>query len=285
MRKKEQKDDRILFTEKNYMRQSFANIRLFLLLSALFSMPLQAKNLHVLLSADTITDVKLSSFQDLKHLRNEFATIANATGMGLRIKELYGPMLTRKQIEAWIDREPIAEDDVIFFYYTGHGVRSRKSKTIWPCAYFPHDEEMVEMQTLIEKLIRRPAALHLIIADCCNNYVDRSIPSSDPLTIEKSIFTPSMQDGYKKLFLKSKGVIVASGSIPGKRAWCTEKGGIFTNAFISSMHHELTESNPRWEHIFKKTKVLCNHMQTPQFELMLLPHSKSTNLHHKKTIK
>ena len=93
-------------------------IRIFFLL-ALLTGSLEAKTLHVLLAADTISDIKVAAHEDLKHLRKELSAIADATGMDLEIKELQGAMLRRSEVHSWIEHQPIQQDDVVFFYFTG----------------------------------------------------------------------------------------------------------------------------------------------------------------------
>ena len=113
--------------------------RLLLLLLTIISTSilfnLEGRNFHVLLTADTITDVKNASNKDLKHLKKEVSHIANVTGMKLCLKELSGHNLTQHRFEEWIAKSEILPDDVVFFYYTGHGLRTKKRNHLAICLF------------------------------------------------------------------------------------------------------------------------------------------------------
>ena len=238
----------------------------------LFIFQLEARNFHVLLTADTITDVKRASNKDLKHLKKEAIYIAQATGMKLHLKELSGNQLTQYRFEEWLAKSAILPDDVVFFYYTGHGLRTEKTSTMWPSIYFPPKKEVLDFHQLVRKITSRPASLFITIADCCNNFIDHS-KSMHPFyskgRLSKSYAPVDDREAIKKLFLHTQGLIIASGSVPGKRSWCTEKGGLFTNALLASLKAELQEVNPQWEHLFKKAGVSCANIQQPQFQLKI----------------
>ena len=231
---------------------------------------MEAKQIHALLTADTISEVKVASVKDLKHIKKELQSIASATSMNLRTKVLNGTHLTKEQVSHWADNSNIQSDDVVFFYFTGHGLRTSKNQTIWPCIYFPPKKEIVDFCEIIDELTSKRAALCIIIADCCNNFV-----KAPTFLAQKAYLKPKNENHiaskhmYKQLFTNTQGVIIASGSTPGKRSWCTQKGSIFTNALISSLKHELEESDPRWERILNKTKVICQNFQKPQFHLYI----------------
>jgi hypothetical protein len=245
---------------------------LLIALSTCIASQLAAKNFHVLLTADTLTDVKRASNKDLKHLKREAHHIAQVTGMKLYLKELSGHQLTQHRFEEWLTKSEISPDDVVFFYYTGHGLRTEKTPTVWPSIYFPPKKEVLDFHQLVKKITARPAALLITIADCCNNFIDH--PKSrfslhDRGWIAKSTIFGDGREALKKLFLHTQGVIIASGSVPGKRSWCTEKGGLFTNALLASLREELREVNPQWEHLFKKASIGCSNIQQPQFYLKI----------------
>jgi hypothetical protein len=230
-----------------------------------------AKQFHVLLAADTTSDVGKSARQDLKHMKKELAIIAKTTGMTLNIKELYNHKLTYKKLNNWILNKKFGKNDVVLLYYTGHGLRTEKSKSIWPAIYLPQKKEIIELNDLYQKLTKRSAALYIVFADCCNNNKKerRLLPKSICFLKEKQpSFNPSNL-AYKKLFLETRGVIIASGSTPGKRAWCSEKGSIFTNSFLYALRYEFNHQDPQWGRILKNTKKICHHFQKPQFHIEL----------------
>jgi len=233
--------------------------------------PFLAQQFHVLLSADTLTEVKHASKKDLKHMKNELFFASKAIGMSLKLSELSGMKLTKKKLFTWIEDTNVAPGDIVLLYYTGHGLRTERSSTIWPFLYFPAREEIIDTQYLIQKLVDRQPSLVIVLIDCCNNFISENTIQEllDPKALFVGRTKSALHSGYRKLFLQTQGLIVASGSIPGKRSWATPKGGVFTNAFLCSLRHELGEKQPRWNHILNKTKRLCSNFQKPQFQMQL----------------
>ncbi len=243
-------------------------IRIMSIMLCMITFFCEAKELHVLLLADTLTDMKVSSFKDLKHMKKAMKTIAGATRMPLHITKIYGKELTKERVTTWIRQAPIHNDDVFVVYYTGHGLRTKKTTTIWPSPYFAYNDEIIAIQDLITTITSKPATFHLILIDCCNNYIEDEITKSFGRPPYKSK-GKRHKENYKKLFSDPRGVIIASGAIPGKKAWCTEKGSIFTSALLDCIEKEISASQPQWPHILAKTKALCEDLQEPQYELFL----------------
>ena len=244
---------------------------IFALLLLLASFSLHAAQFHVLLAADTLTEVKKASKKDLKHMRCELYFASKAIGTDFQCTELFGMKLTQKRCLNWVDSTTIGSDDVVIVYYTGHGLRTNKSPSIWPYLYFPAHDEIINTNQFLQKIMARGPRLAIILIDCCNNVIaDRKVRRQlDPKALFQNHEKALLHTGYRKLFLQTQGVIIASGSIPGKRSWATSKGGVFTNAFLNSLRYEASEKEPRWAHILNKTKRLCAHFQKPQYQMKI----------------
>jgi hypothetical protein len=227
---------------------------------------LEAKQIHVFLGADTITSLKKPMKQDLKHIKEELSSIARATGLPMTISEYKGQDLTFQNTIDWIDKTETHSDDIIIFYYTGHGVRVKHMKTPWPCFYFPALEEIVDSNVFINHLNSKSSQFCIVLADCCNVLISplRSLDIYDSGKLPRRKLPDSGKKVYQQLFADTKGVIIASGATPGRRSWCTEKGSVFTTAFIMSLRNEIKKPVPNWSHVFRKTCALCRQSQSTQ---------------------
>jgi len=227
---------------------------------------LAAKEIHVFLGADTITALKKPMKQDIKHIKEELASIASATGLPMTITEYKGLDLTYQNTLDWINKTVTHADDIILFYYTGHGVRVKHMKTPWPCFYYPAREEIVDSNVFIGRLRSKPCALCIFLCDCCNVLVSplRSLDIYGAGKLPHQKMPAYGKDVYQQLFAGTKGVILASGATPGRRSWCTQKGSVFTTAFITSLRNEMQKPVPNWSHVFKKTSTLCRQLQSTQ---------------------
>lgn len=258
------------------------------LLQNVFLSPLAATSFHALLMADTEDEnLKWDFSQDLQNVHASLSLITKACGVKFSPKQLTATdnALTKDAILDWIKHEPISEEDVVIFYYSGHGFRDRKSKTIWPCGEFDNG---VRFSQMIEALFSKKAALYVVLLDCCNKTEAKYLTKSPEKKIIFDIDTFSKQkieEGCKKLFLNSHGLIIASAASPGEIGYILDPlsmsytvqiqissklgelpsnmvsnasdrvlGSVFTTIFLNNFFAECEEKHPRWKKIFKSTK-------------------------------
>ncbi len=229
----------------------------------------KVSTLHCLLCADTLTNLKGPSKYDITRMRTEFQQIAKETKLALNITELQDKSLSKKSIISWLKNSKIQMNDVVIFYFTGHGFRTEYSDSLWPMLFLAPSRELFDSTRIIKRLQNTPQRLCLILYDCCNNPSRKSmvLVPKNLLQIPKRFL--SKQPGYKKLFLEASGFCIASGSIPGEVSWATPKGGIFTSAFLESMKKELEQDLPSWDSLFDRTEKTCSFFQQPQYILKL----------------
>jgi len=250
-------------------------MRIIILIVSFFllnSHSIYGQNMHLFLLGDTVSSLKGASKKDLKNIRKDFSQVAQASNLRLYTHEIKGGKADYKALSSMIARTRTLPTDVILFYYTGHGVRNKMSTSRWPAIYFPKNRQAVESTAIINQLNKKPHSLCVILADCCNETVSGKAPSlfSRPFinrALSNKTSSKKQCAGYRSLFSGTKGLIIASGAIPGKRSWCTEKGSFFTKAFLLSLKHEQHSAKGDWSRIFNRTKQLCKDYQTPQYEL------------------
>lgn len=176
-------------------------------------------------------------------------------------------------------------DDVILFYYEGHGFRYRNQNDKWPILAVGYNINSVQdayhdgipLSEIIKPLQNKGARLVLIIADCCNSETSYQAPVDQEIRGQASLsFSIRIPDRFKELYEHSSGTIVVSSSVPGQVSRMTKTyGSYFTSSFVE-LHKELTSisSNANWNDILKKSKErtiqiarINDHEQTPQFEI------------------
>ncbi len=228
-----------------------------LLLCGLFPQILPAATLHAILVADT-NDYLIgdSTKQDLRNLENLVNRISQQTGLTLQSVSLEGEQFTQAQVESALDKLTVANDDVVIFYYSGHGGRALNKTTRWPSLALNKKatgaNSLFDFDNIIERLQQQRPRLVLAIADACNDVVpppkDRGIPKIGE---------------YRELFLNYQGHLIFASSKPGQKSAGTIKGGYFTNVWLASLNSETT-----WERIIKRSTVQIatgeGKVQTPQ---------------------
>ncbi len=220
--------------------------------------------LHAVIVADT-NDKNIGKSVDIdrKKLEKFLPSIAKNTGLTLKAQSIYGHRLTRKSVATALNQLSVRPNDVVIFYYSGHGGRMSSKRTKWPSMVI--ERSLLDFDWIIAALKRKNPRFFMAIADSCNNVLDKYSPSRDFF-----LGTPK-PESYRQLFLNYRGNVVVSSSKPGQYSWGTSQyGGLFTRAFLGSLNKELASSNPKWQNIMQRADEpikVRQYVQEPQYEL------------------
>lgn len=202
---------------------------------------------------------------DMNNMYSFFKEISNLIGYEYRATKFSDVNFTSKKVKESINELKVTVNDIVVFYYSGHGYNDESD--IWPslslndCSYREID---------ILKLLRTKASdakLILCIADCCNKQANSSY--------EFTSSYDSMEDSnpIRKLFLgfKGKKVITISASKQGQFSWShNQYGAYFGNCFRQAIAG-VNNSNASWDNILQNAVNLTyrytNGKQTPQFNI------------------
>jgi len=126
------------------------------------------------------------------------------------------------------------KNDVVVFYYSGHGIRQSTDLSPLPTLACddPDDpaaaeEPKLTLQDVVRSLAFKDSRLAIIIADTCN------YPIQLPPEYRAAMLQAPVAQAYRRLFLESAGVIVIDSASPGEFSWYTADGGRFTTKLIS----------------------------------------------------
>lgn len=209
-----------------------------------------AANLHVVFVIDSDDEtIGRMVVTDLKLMEKEIKKISRFTGLKLR-KQLYmGDDFKVDTVGNAISDLKVGSDDVILFYYSGHGFRTGKKRAKWPFFFFK-SEKTLDYGWVIQELRGKGARLTITLTDACNNVVDVDVVEDDKFRAKAA----SMKDmkGYKTLFLKYKGYINATSSKPGETSTATRDGSLFTLSFLKALHREVKDDDPDWNPLMKR---------------------------------
>ncbi|CRX37611.1 caspase family protein [Estrella lausannensis] len=246
---------------------------LFLILLA-FSSFSDAGEIKAILLCDTrAQNLEKSVSSDLKNWQAELQRISKGTGLPLVLYTFTNEKAGKPFVEA-LKEITIHEDDVVFFYFSGHGFRTNsKSGNQWPNLYLTSDKIGIDFYAVFQSLSAKKPRLLIALSDCCNNVLpEKSAPPVVPIHAYKHLKPISYQQAnYKRLFLKTKGTILIGSSIPGEFSWGTESGGLYTLALLRFLIEDVNSPKPADWHVLldkaAKQVVSRNLGQTPQYEL------------------
>ncbi len=219
------------------MKHKFYSFFVVVLFFTLSGSRVVAQTLHAIVACNTIDgSIGRGMVSDMRNMSNAIQTIAKIMNCDFEMEVFDGRICTKANITNYIKELEVESDDVVMFFYGGHGTHAyNNSSDPWPQMCMNTNIESMFMPVAsVEKLIAaKNPRLRIIITNCCNK--EQGGVSIKPLFAQSTGAT--MLSGYdastfKKLFFESKGKVMMTSSKLGQYSWCNENGGVFTNDFI-----------------------------------------------------
>ena len=236
-------------------------IILFVLISIAINVS-YAGNIHAIIFAatsdETAGDGSRVSFDVMK---KEINYIQEYTSLRLETHYYTGNRFSRSSVEYAINNLRCGSDDVILFYYIGHGFRYRGQTDNYPTLAFVQDynrDEVISFDWIARQLKNKGARLTIAIADACNN--ETTLDYSDYSNPIKGHTALSMnrrdRQRYKELFENSRGHVTISSSEPGQFSWISpDDGGYFTQAFVEVLkEYTGLSGKAEWKALFSQVR-------------------------------
>ncbi len=228
-----------------------------------------AATLHAILVSDTNDASIGTSVQvDQKKLQGLMKSISEYTGITLSPHYVSGNQLNRANVELAINSvSNVGSDDVIFFFWSGHGFNdeSSSSRSKYPTMHLGNWQNTLGLESVANMLKQKKPRLLIVIGDTCNKPMGGSRG--------EEIARGEKDENYKELFLNYRGTILASSSITGQYSYGnTQTGGLYTSAFLNSLSKELASSGtPSWKTLMGRANTPINVgsgvVQQPQFDI------------------
>lgn len=228
--------------------------------------------IHALVVADTESPTARAAEEDSARVYHELRRAADYLDEELQFHLISGDELQADRVMCAMDALQVSGQDMVVFYYLGHGFRTLDKRSPWPYLYLSQAKQGLDTSLLVETLIEKRPKWGLVVTDCCNNeesllmwqglfgFSSESHPSNDQL-----------RKGYRALLNQFSGIVCVSASTPGELAYCSSKGHLFTQAFWWSLHKELTQQSPSWEALLDRCARQLSRFQTPYFEILYYP--------------
>ena len=234
---------------------------------ALFSSSISVKadnvKIHAIVFCNT-DDPKIGEGcqSDQERFAEELGLIETALGSEEDWQVFVGKECNKPNLERALSSLNCGPNDVVFFYYSGHGVHAKADPADgWlpqMCLnYESYDQDKFVPVTYVrEKLATKPARLSIILTDCCNNEASwvsvkslistqKDAPDVDKIDVAK----------LKKLFYESRGTVIATSSKRGQVSYGPKEGGCFSVAFWDEMYKiEQGAGNADWNSLIEATK-------------------------------
>lgn len=223
---------------------------------------LNNSTLHLILVANSNDPALGNGFNaNQQNIKSLFKEVAATCNMQLDIVEVDGYKFGRENISAAINNVVVSANDVIVFYYSGHGFRFPNQKTDWPQLDLRTTvSDNINTNTLnlgsdvYMPLTNKNPRLLMVIGECCNVNFGAGTPfirNPAALPLGATIMNSST---VKNLF-SQRGKILVATSKPFESSWYyQDTGGIFgsnfTSTFLADVGFTSSNTNISWETIF-----------------------------------
>lgn len=237
-----------------------------------------AQTVHVINFCNTL-DPEIGCDVDYERTTREAALIAGFLDYGINYYHGEGEDCSNDNLMTTLNSLDCGKDDIVIFYYSGHGSRSNKDKSEYPQLCLKHpayqQDKWVPMQTVIDKLQSKKARFTLLISDCCNKAQHFTTAKSEMSGNGGNISeNEQIKSIYRKLFLENKGMVIVTSSKQGQVSYPTVKnGGLFSYVFFETALYGACNGliPATWENVLNTVSMITSEYQEPYYEINLIP--------------
>ncbi len=216
-------------------------IRYSMLLALLFvEMAASAQTFHVITMFDT-NDQNIGASMKTERMMviNEMQTIAGyfeEFGYDCSMDDYYGNNCGKAQLMQAVGNLDIGSDDIVLFYYGGHGARAyNNSSDRFPqmCLGERSETNWVPSTLIKNMIMKKNPRLTIVLTGCCNKEtagvtIKSIVAQSQGYTSQSEV----NKNAFKNLFLGSRGVVQLTSSRAGEYSWCGMRGSMFCLALL-----------------------------------------------------
>lgn len=155
-------------------------------------------------------------------------------------------------------------NDIVLFFYFGHGMRSKSDKSEFPqmClgTDFSRQNEWIPLEDVKNVIQKQNPRFLLVFGDLCNSSDYGVSPKYGVLTSAgPSEINSKMNEAMKRLFVNCRGTVIACGSKAHEASWYDNRytvgGGFFTMAFMAELEdYTMKNANADWNTLMSKVQ-------------------------------
>ena len=234
--------------------------------------------LHLLIVADTLDqEIGSSCAKDMRRMVETFSALTNYLGIKFLPKTISGKEYSKATVQAAVNNLKPATNDIVVFYYSGHGFRIPEQNRRFPnlklknfrnlrqnfrdsISWIKKDRQdnitySLNIEDIFNSIRKKGARFNLVMSDCCNNDIfSVNAKGSKPGKTRGSGIEWS-EDNIRTLFLnKNPMSLLAAAASSGQKATSNDDfGGFFSYYFKTSMENYSSKlrTSPSWDLILQ----------------------------------
>ncbi|MEP7254726.1 MAG: caspase family protein [Ferruginibacter sp.] len=229
--------------------------------------------MHLLIVANTFDEhIGKACAKDMKRAIKFFRDIKDFLGIQFEYDTISGKKYNLSEVEKAIEKlRSAAPNDIIVFYYSGHGFRQNGDNRRPPYIDLrpnydenPNNLNSKSLADIFQVISDMPARFKLILSDCCNDLSKTySVKTKAPSITKGFSLTGNIQNGAELFLNAARTSILATGANPGQRSICNDDfGGFFSYNFLNSIENQLSfaTTGPSWDKIIEEARVKTRNM-------------------------
>ena len=228
---------------------------------------------HIINFCNTL-DPEIGCEEDLDRTNREAGIIAAYLGYEPRFYTGEGEDCSNEILMSTLNSLKCEKDDIIFFYYSGHGTRSAEDKSEFPqmcLKYHIYDQDkFVAVHTVVDKLKEKKARFTLVMTDCCNS-LNSSVSMKTLMSKDGGamVENEAIARNMRKLFVDKPGMVVVTSSRKGQPSLGGTGGGLFSSVFFGEGLYSVADGSlsANWEtllqEVSKRVTDLAAHARKP----------------------
>ena len=252
-----------------------------------------AQTIHWLTFIDT-TDPNVGTIDQKGRdvLYSHFVNVINSAltnkGYKTNIRDIYGYELTPQKCKEIVSNFKCEPNDIVMFYYIGHGTHGTTGGDNWPMMFMAQDnpDYLIPLKWVHDQLKSKGGRLTATIAMCCNVYQGfrRLNAPAFCLNYGNLSLTDTEINAISKMFLENKGDVLISSASPGQSSYGSNPDDertftpfgpmdYFTAITAKIFEDSASEGNLDWNQLFAEVKETVNEFtegyQTPFYAFNL----------------
>lgn len=228
--------------------------------------PLEKNTKLHLLVVTNVNDATIGNAvaKDKARCIETFNGLVSYLGIKMIVDTISGKNYSRKSVEQALQRLKPAPNDIVVFYYSGHGFRKKNDGRKFPWIDLrakPADNYLLttmNMEDVFKMIQKKGARFNLVLSDCCNSDVEAPVPVGTKPFKTKGSGIQWNEDNCRALFLnKTRMSVLATAAENGQKAGCNmEFGSFFSFFFKGSMENYCSrlQTNVSWDKVFQDAK-------------------------------
>jgi len=226
--------------------------------------------------------LKPNALIDARKVMALFSNIAkDVLGIRLYADSVYGNKYSKASVEAALKRIVPTKNDIVVFYYSGHGFTDRKrsskdfpfidlrdpTKTLYRRDL---ETQTMNIQDIYDTIVKKGARLNLVLSDCCNDTIAAPKVVGPKWPFRKGLTKHNLEN-LKKLFIKDSANLLMTAASKDERATVTPSfNSYFTNFFLESLKTWVSPEKgyPNWYRVMadaqNQTRSFASNVPCPK---------------------